>query len=139
MPKNSTLFAVCFAAGVVGGLASSLFLWMLGNWGITSLLNVKLTPQLSTAWLYPRLVWGGLWGLVYFFSVGVPRARRHWVRKGLYASLLPSIYTLFVVFPDQGKGLAGLSLGTLTPLLILATNLVWGFFCGVFTRLFWGR
>jgi len=140
MPKNSTLFAVCFAAGALGGLASSLFLWMLGNWGITAMLNVKLAPELSAAWLYPRLVWGGLWGLVYFFSVGVPRARRQWVRKGLYASLLPSAYMLFMVFPyDLGKGLAGMSLGTLTPLVVVATNLVGGFFCGVFTRLFWGR
>jgi len=47
---------------------------------------------------------------------------------------------LFMVFPyDLGKGLAGMSLGTLTPLVVVATNLVWGFFCGVFTRLFWGR
>ena len=140
MSKNSTLFAVCFAAGAVGGLASSLFLWMLGNWGVTAMLNVKLAPELTAAWLYPRLVWGGLWGLVYFFSVGVPRARQHWVRKGLYLSLLPSAYMLFMVFPyDLGKGLAGMSLGTLTPLVVVATNLVWGFFCGVFTRLFWGR
>ncbi len=140
MPKNSALLAVCFVGGMLGALAGSVFLWMMGNWGVTSLLNVRLAPQLSAAWLYPRLVWGGLWAIPYFLSVGVPRARRHWVRKGLILSLLPTLYMLFVVFPYHlGQGQAGLGLGLLTPLVILAGNLVWGLFTGVFTRIFWGR
>ncbi len=140
MPKNSALMAVCFVGGLLGGLACSVFVWMMGNWGVTSMLGVKIAPALTPAWLYPRLVWGGLWGLVYFVSVGVPRARRHWVRKGLYLSLLPTFYMLFVVFPYQlGQGQGGMLLGTLTPLVVLTTNLVWGFFTGIFTRLFWGR
>lgn len=140
MPKNSALLAVCFFGGLIGGLACSLFIWMMGNWGVTSLLNVRIAPELTAAWLYPRLVWGGIWGIPYFLSVGVPRARRHWVRKGLYMSLLPTFYMLFYVFPYQlGKDQAGLALGLLTPVVVLVTNLVWGVFTGVFTRLFWGR
>lgn len=140
MPKNSALMAVCFVGGLLGGLANSLFIWMMGNWGVTSMLNVQIAPALTLNWLYPRLIWGGLWGLVYFLSVGVPRARRRWVRKGLYLSLLPTLAQLFVVFPYQlGKGQAGLELGLLTPVVVLATNLVWGLFTGIFTRLFWGR
>jgi hypothetical protein len=140
MPKNSALLAVCFVGGMLGGLICSLFIWMLGNWGITALLNVRIAPELSAAWLYPRLVWGGIWAIPYFFSVGFPRARRRWVRKGLYLSLLPTLYMLFVVFPyHRGLGQAGLALGMLTPAVVLATNLVWGLFTGVFTRLFWGR
>lgn len=140
MPKNSALLAVCFVGGLLGALLNSLFLWLLGNWGVTAMLKVQIAPHLTPAWLYPRLVWGGLWAIPYFLSVGVPRSRRHWVRKGLYLSLLPTLYMLFVVFPYQlGKGQGGLTLGLLTPVVVLVANLVWGFFTGVFTRLFWGR
>ena len=140
MPKNSALLAVCIVGGIFGGLVCSLFLWMLANWGVTTFLNVQIAPELSAAWLYPRLIWGGIWAVPYFLSVGVSRARRHWVRKGLYLSLLPTLYMLFVVYPyHQGMGQAGLALGLLTPLVVFTTNLVWGLFTGVFTRLFWGR
>jgi hypothetical protein len=47
---------------------------------------------------------------------------------------------LFIVFPyHQGQGQAGLYLGMLTPVIVVLTNLVWGLFTGVFTRIFWGR
>jgi len=83
---------------------------------------------------------GGLWGLVYFFTVGIPRHRRHWIRKGLWFSLLPSLATLFYLFPYvYYKGMAGFDLGMMTPLLVVVMNLVWGFFTGFFARLFWGR
>jgi hypothetical protein len=140
MPKSSALFAVCFVAGLLGALANSLFLWGAGEWGLSNLIGVKIAPNLKTSWLYPRMIFGGLWGLGYFFTVGVPRHRRYWVRKGLWFSLLPSALTLFYLFPQvENKGLAGLDLGMLTPLLVVVANMVWGIFTGFFTRLFWGR
>jgi len=140
MSRNSALLAVCFCAGLIGALISSLFLWMIGGWGLTAMAGVKLAPALTTDWLYPRLIWGGLWSIPYFLSVGMPRARRHWVRKALWCSLLPTLAMLFITFPYQmGLGQGGLRLGLLTPLFVLIVNLVWGFFTGVFTRLLWGR
>lgn len=140
MQKSSALFAVCFVAGLLGALASSLFLWGAGEWGISSLIGVKISPALKESWLYPRLIIGGLWGLGYFFAVGTPRQRNRWVRKGLWFSLIPSAVTLFYLFPYvENKGLAGFELGMLTPLLIVISNMVWGFFTGFFARLFWGR
>ncbi len=140
MPKNSALLAVCFTAGLLGGLANSLFVWGSGEWGLTTLIGVKIAPTLKLSWLYPRMIWGGIWGLPYFFSVGAPRYRRHWIRKALWFSLLPSAAMLFYFFPYQShKGLAGLDLGMLTPAFVLVANLVWGLFTGFFTRLFWGR
>ena len=140
MPKSSALFAVCFVAGLLAALISSVTLWAAGEYGLTSLLGVKIAPSLKTAWLYPRLIFGGLWGLGFFFTVGVPRHRRYWVRKGLWFSLLPSAVTLFYLFPYvEYTGLAGFDLGMLTPLLIVIVNLIWGLFCGFFARLFWGR
>jgi hypothetical protein len=140
MPKSTALLAVCFCAGLIGGLISSLLLWLLGSWGLPAMAGVKLAPALTDTWLYPRLIWGGLWAVPYFFSVAVPRVRRHWVRKALWFSLLPTLAMLFVIFPYQMHlGQAGLKLGLLTPLFVIFINLVWGFFTGVFTRLLWGR
>ena len=57
--------SICFAGGVFGGLVNSVFLWMAGAYGWTAALDVALAPQWTLAWLYPRLIWGGLWGLLF--------------------------------------------------------------------------
>ncbi len=140
MPKSSALFAVCFVAGLLGAITSNLFLWGCNQWGVTSLTGVNLIQSLDLTKLYPQLFIGGFWGLGFFFSVGIPRHRRHWVRKGLWFSLLPSLTALFYLYPYvYHKGMAGFDLGMLTPLLIVISNLVWGFSTGFFARLFWGR
>lgn len=140
MNRGSALFAVCFTTGALGGLCSSLSLWLAGIWQLTAMAGVNINPELTASWLYPRLVWGGIWGLVFYFTVGRPRSRRQWVRKGLWVSLLPTAVQLFVIFPNfTPYGMVGLGLGTLTPLFVLTSNLIWGFFTGVFTRAFWGR
>ena len=140
MPKSSALFAVCYVAGLLGALASSLFLWGCGEWGLSDIIGVKMAPLLKESWLYPRMIIGGFWGLGYFFTVGTPRQRRRWVRKGLWFSLLPSAFSLFYLLPYiEHKGIAGFDLGMLTPLLIIVSNLIWGLFTGFFTRLLWGR
>lgn len=140
MPKSSALFAVCFVAGLLAALVSSLFLWGCNEWGVTNLIGVKIFQSLALEKLYPQLFIGGFWGLLYFFSVGIPRHRRHWIRKGLWFSLIPSLTALFYLYPYvYHKGLAALDLGMFAPLLVVVTNLVWGFFTGFFARLLWGR
>lgn len=138
--RSSALIAVCFAAGTIGALANSLALWLSGYWNLTGMAGVLLAPDLTPAWLYPRLVWGGIWGLVFWLTVAPYRSRRGWVRKGLWVSLLPTAVQLFYIFPyHTPNGMAGLALGTLTPAFVLVFNGVWGFFTGLFARLLWGR
>jgi len=140
MQRKGALFAVCFFAGLLGALANSLAAWLAGNWGLTTTAGVAMTPELTKTWLYPRLVWGGVWGLAYFFVVASPRHRRRWVRKGLWISLLPSAVQLYYVFPYHTPfGTLGLGLGALTTLFVLMFNGIWGFFTGLFTRMMWGR
>jgi len=140
MNRGSALLATAFVAGLIGALFNSLAAWGAGQLGLTSLIGVKIAPALTAAWLYPRLVWGGIWGLAYYFTIARPRNRRHWVRKGLWMSLLPTAVQLFVVFPNTTPhGMLGFGLGQLTPLAVVVFNLVWGFFTGVFTRILWGR
>ena len=140
MNRHRPLIAVCFCAGLFGALINSLFAWQLGALGLTAWAGVKLTPALTLGWLYPRLVWGGLWGLVFFMAVAPTPARRHWMRKGLWISLLPTAAQLFWVFPAHtAHGMAGLGLGSLTPLFVLLINAVWGAATGLFARTLWGR
>lgn len=114
--------SVFFAAGALGGLACSLFAWSLGELGVARALGVALTPELSPAWLYPRIVWGGLWGGL----LVAPLASGRWLLRGLLLSLGPSLVQLLVVFPARGAGAFGLGLGMATPLVVLAVNAVWG-------------
>ncbi|UCG39575.1 MAG: hypothetical protein JSV00_04965 [bacterium] len=115
--------SVLFAAGAVGGLVNSLSLWILGKLGVTTSLGVKLAPALTPPWLYPRLVWGGIWGALFL----IPLFRRSPFKRGLLYSLGPTAVQLFVVFPYKAqKGTFGLDLGALTPLFVIVLNAIWG-------------
>lgn len=111
-----------FAAGVLGGLANSIIVWFFGAAGIAGALGVMISPALSPKWLYPRLVWGGLWGLLFL----IPVMKRSVALRGLIYSIAPSFVMLFIIFPKMGKGFYGLSLGTLTPVMVLFYNAIWG-------------
>lgn len=118
-----TNLSLTFAAGAVGGLLNSLVVWYFGFQGINQWLGVQLAPALSPAFLYPRLVWGGIWGWLFLLPWG--RGCR-W-RQGLAFSLLPTLVQLFYVFPYRlQKGLLGWDLGLLTPALVVLFNAVWG-------------
>jgi len=114
---------IVFSAGCLGALANSLAVWACGEFGITQMAGVSIAPSLSAAWLYPRIVWGGLWGFLFVLPMlaGKP------LSKGLVLSLFPTLIQLFVVFPYKAhKGMAGLELGLLTPVFVVFFNLIWG-------------
>lgn len=121
--RNLTL---AFAAGCLGGLASSLVVWFFGQRGITSALGVNLTPGLTLPWLCQRIVWGGIWGVLFILPIF-----RSYLLRGLIFSLGPTVVQLFVVFPKADKGIMGLDLGNLTPLFVLVFNAVWGIVAGL--------
>lgn len=140
MPRTKALLTVCFCAGMLGALCSSLVAWQSGQMGFPAMVNVRMAPALTPDWIYSRLVWGGLWGLTYFLVVGPLKSRRHWARKGLWISVLPTAFQLFFVYPYMTRfGWLGLGLGQLTPFFILGYNMIWGLCTGIFCRLFWGR
>ncbi len=140
MPKSSALFAVCFVAGMLGTLATTWFLWGCNEINIFNLIRVDYLQLPVRQNLYNNLFTGGFWGLGYFFTVGVPRHRRHWIRKGLWFSLLPALTAIFYLYPQTyNLGMAGFDLGMLAPLVIVFSNLAWGLFTGFFARLLWGQ
>ena len=123
--------SLVFAAGCVGAVANSLVVWLFGDLGINAALGVKIAPKLTPAWLYPRIVWGGLWGFLFL----LPILRGSLLRRGLLYSLGPTLVMFFVVFPMQAnKGMFGLALGKMTPVLVLIFNAVWGVTAAVWLR-----
>lgn len=116
-------FLICFGAGCLGALVNSLVVWQGGELGVARWAGVAIAPTLSPAWLYPRIVWGGLWGLLF----ALPFLKSRFLLKGTLLSLLPAAFQLLFVFPYKAhKGLAGLSLGMWTPVYVLVYNWVWG-------------
>ena len=114
---------VYFAAGCLGGLANSLAVWAFGAYGITNHFGVAIAPALKLAWLYPRIVWGGIWGLVFL----LPFLNNKLITKGAIISIFPTLVQLLVVFPLKAhKGYLGLDLGMYTPIFVIFFNLVWG-------------
>jgi len=131
MKKLAKKLTVIFAAGCLGGLANSLAVWLFGAYGITKTLGVRIAPDLSPVWLYPRLVWGGIWGLLFL----LPVFRSSVLKRGLLLSLGPTIIQLFVVFPYKAdQGMMGMGLGALTPLLVFVFNAIWGITVAIWLR-----
>jgi hypothetical protein len=123
---------VFFASGCVGALVNSLTVWFFGHQGITRSIGVSMSPVLSLEWLYPRIVWGGLWGLLFM----LPMLNSRLFAKGSALSLFPTAVQLFVVFPFVAhKGFAGMKLGLYTPAVVLFFNWVWGVVTAVTIKL----
>ena len=112
-----------FAAGAFGALISSLAVWAAGAYHLTSRLHIHIAPALTADWLYPRIVWGALWGFLFILPVLPGR----WWLRGIVLSLAPTAFQLLYLFPRElGHGLLGIGLGTLTPVFVLAANALWG-------------
>ena len=113
--------SLAFAAGAVGGVASSLALWLLGASGLAQALDVRIAPALAPAWLVPRAVWGGLYGLLFL----LPLAGQRWVVQGLALSLVPSLFHLVAHLPDAaGAPVAGREHAAAAAVLLV--NAAWG-------------
>ncbi len=111
-----------FASGCLGGLLNSLTVWLFSITGITGLFGVAIAPTLTPTWLYPRIVWGGIWGFLFFWN----SCHKNYLSHSLIYGLFPTFVQLFIIFPlSTNKGLMGVELGRLTPLFIIWFNSVW--------------
>ena len=122
--------SAAFTGGVVGALAGVLVHWILARTGLLSLLGIAMIPKLSLGWMYPTLVWGGIWGLLFI----LPVLKNKLVQRGLLLSLVPTFVAFVVLLPDMGKGYFGLKMGTWAPVLVAVINAVWGITGAVWHR-----
>ena len=132
MNKLTRNLLIVFSAGCAGGLANSIIVWLFGLMGIPQLLGVSIAPSLTPAWLYPRIVWGGIWGILFL----LPFFDQRIITKAFIYSLGPTLVQLFIVFPFKAKkGFMGIELGTITPLFVILFNFVWGITTAVLIKI----
>ena len=128
LAKNISLV---FAAGCLGGLVNSIFIWLFAEMGIMSAFNVRIGAPMTPPWLYPRIVWGGIWGILFL----MPLTKQNTFLRGLIFSLGPTLVQLFVIFPYKlNKGMMGIDLGVLTPLFVFFFNAIWGWTTALWLR-----
>lgn len=120
--------ALCFAAGAVGGLVKSLVIWASARYGIHPQFGVSFAAALTPAVLYPRVVLGGLWGMLFV----LPLARNSVWLRGLWLGLLVTVVQLVVVPLLAHRGLHLLTAAAAFTLLF---NLVWGLATALMLRL----
>ncbi len=112
-----------FTAGAFGGLVNSIAVWAVGALGVSEILKVNISPELTKSFIYPKIIIGGAWGVLLF----LPILRKKVFLKGVVLSFGPTLTQLFIIFPFKtSQGILGLELGKLTPLLVFLFNSVWG-------------
>jgi hypothetical protein len=125
-------FLLTFAAGCFGGVVYCVVMWLFSRYGISQSFGVSLYGSVSPQWMYPRIVWSGLWGLLFLLPMLTSRI---FVRS-FVISLIPTFVQLFIIYPFYtGKGFAGLQLGLLTPLLVWFFYWMWALATVIILRL----
>ncbi len=115
--------ASAYFAGAVAALAVELVLWVVARAGLLDTIGVSLRPSIDWPALAPKILWGSLWAL------GLPLLRRRMPglrRPALLLSLAPALADLFYFLPQAGHAMLGVSLGPLTPVVVLAQYAFWG-------------
>jgi hypothetical protein len=117
--------AICFAAGVVGGVAVVLFSHVLFESGLSAAFGVKAPVSLQSPDIYRPLFWAGLWGIPFGFLI-----KSAWRRLYLFGLLyfLAPVLALFLFFlPMAGAGYFGLQKGgPMFTAYLLLVNLPFG-------------
>ena len=117
--------AICFAAGVIGGLAVVLFSQLLFALGLSATLGVNEPVSLKSPDIYRPLFWAGLWGIPFGLLI-----KAVWRRRYLFGLLyfLAPVLALFTIFlPMSGAGYFGLKHGgPMFTVYLLLVNLPYG-------------
>ena len=141
MEKGLTLIqrvAICFAAGVIGGLAVVLFSLVLFELGLGATFGVKAPISLKPPYIYTPLFWAGLWGIP--FGLFIKTAWKRLYLFGLLYFLAP-VLALFTIFlPMSGAGFFGLQRGgPMFAVYLLLVNLPYGIITALTARAIIGK
>jgi hypothetical protein len=125
--------AICFSAGVSGGLAVVLFSHVLFALGISATLGVKEPVSLKSPDIYRPPFWGGLWGIPFGLLI-----KTFWMHLYLFGFLyfLAPVLALFLIFlPMSGAGYFGLQKGgPMFTVYLLLVNLPFGIITALAAR-----
>jgi hypothetical protein len=130
--------AICFTAGVVGGLAVVLFSHLLVELGLSAALGVKAPISFKSPDIYRPLFWAGLWGIPFGLVI-----KALWTRLYLFGLLyfLAPVLALFIIFlPTSGAGYFGLQQGgPMFAVYLLLVNLPYGIVTALAARAIIGK
>jgi hypothetical protein len=116
--------AICFTAGVIGGLAVVLFSHVLFQLGLSEKLGVKAPVSLKSPDIYRPLFWAGLWGIPFGLLI---KSTWTWLYLFGFLYFLAPVLALFLLFlPMSGAGYFGLKQGPMFTVYLLLVNLPFG-------------
>jgi hypothetical protein len=130
--------AICFAAGVVGGLAVVLFSHLLFAVGLSAILGVNEPVSLKSPDVYRPLFWAGLWGIPFGLLI---KTVWRWLYLFGFLYFLAPVLALFTIFlPMSGAGFFGLQHGgPLFTVYLLLVNLPFGIVTALVARAIIGK
>lgn len=120
--------SLAIAGGAVAGLVQTLVIVGLSNITFFQVLGMPFAIPFTLPYLYQRITWGGLWGLL--FLIPLLRGWLHW-QRGLIFAAAPAAASLFYFLPAEGNGMLGLKMGPLWPVIVIAFALLWGYLTGL--------
>ena len=130
--------AICFTAGVIGGLAVLFFDRLLFELGLSATFGVKAPISWKSPDIYKPLFWAGLWGIP--FGLFIKIAWNWLYLFGLLYFLAPvlALYTIFL--PMGGAGYFGLQQGgPMFAVYLLLINLPYGIITALAARAIIGK
>jgi hypothetical protein len=136
MECGSTLIqrvAICFVAGVIGGLAVVLFSHLLFVLGLSATLGVSAPVSLKSPDIYRPLFWAGLWGIP--FGLLIKTLWKWLYLFGLLYFLAP-VLALFTIFLPTGALQQG---GPSFAVYLLLVNLPFGIITALVARAIIGK
>jgi hypothetical protein len=130
--------AICFAAGVIGGLAVVLFSHALFELGLSATFGVKAPVSLKSPDIYRPLFWAGLWGIP--FGLLIKTAWNGLYLFGLLYFLAPVLALFLFFLPVSGAGYFGLQRGgPMFTFYLLLVNLPYGIITALAARAIIGK
>lgn len=125
--------AICFAAGVIGGLAVVLFSHVLFKLGLSARFGVSAPVSLKSPDIYRPLFWAGLWGIP--FGLFIKTAWEWLYLFGLLYFLAPVLALYIIFLPMSGAGYFGLRKGgPMFTVYLLLVNVPFGIFTALAAR-----
>ena len=120
--------SVAAAAGAVGGVLQTLIIVALSEMSLFQLVGLPFKIPFTLPYLYQRITWGGLWGLLFLIPL-LPNTA-HW-KRGLIFAAGPALASLLFFLPFQDDmGWFGLKMGVVWPVVVVIFALIWGYIAG---------
>jgi hypothetical protein len=130
--------AICFAAGVIGGLAVVLFSHVLFRLGISAAFGVNAPVSLKSPDIYRPLFWAGLWGVP--FGLFIKTAWKQLYLFGLLYFFAPVLALFLIFLPMAGAGYFGLKQGgPMFTVYLVLVNLPFGIITALAARAIIGK